>query len=345
MPEMKKTLPLLAGLLVWSLPAAAQLPPAGRADYLAALALEYRADGSADHQAAAARYQAAAEAGSREAILALARLSEPGGPLWQGPELWRGRLLAASRAGWPEAAYDLARALEAQTLSGLDPQPFYLQAAAAGHAQAALRLGLLYLDGQAGLPKDEVQAALWLTVAAEKHEAQGALALGRMYYDEQPDLARRWLERAESAEGAYLLGELYLKDRRFIEALSAFTSAADRGYPPANLALGLLELDNDFGRHPNPRAALRHFKIAAQADLPEGSYQLARMYLLGRATPKDSITGAFWLNRAAARGHGPAREEFGKVTYNFSVGQKKRLERMIADGVAPTTQVPVKNQN
>ncbi|MDR2947392.1 MAG: sel1 repeat family protein, partial [Candidatus Adiutrix sp.] len=240
-------------------------------------------------------------------------------------------------------AFSLAEALEKQTVpaNGLSPLPLYMQAASAGYGPAALRLGRMYLEGAVGLTPDARQAALWLVVAAENHEAAAGLELGKMFRTADPSAATRWLERADSPEASYLLGELYLQDKRFIEAVSAFTASADQGYPEANLALGLLNLDNDFGRKTNPREALKYLKIAAQADLPEGSYNLAKMYLAGAATPKDPITAAYWLNRAAVHGHPQAREEYEKLTYNFSVGHKKRLERMIEDNSVPGMQTPV----
>lgn len=333
---------LVAQLLILTLsqPALAQT---AQDEFMLGLSLEYSPDNSSDFNAAAAHYQRAASLGSREALLALARIHGPGAPLWQGPEVWKEKLLAASHGGWPEASFELAQALEKKTVSadGLEPSTFYLRAAAAGHGPAALRLGELYQSGLAGLKRDPQAAALWLTVAAENHEAEAALALGRMYYESKPAVALAWLEKAQSPEAGFLLGELYLKEKRFIEAVAAFTAAADQGSPQAHLALGQINLDNDFGRRPNPREALKHFKIAAQADLPEGAYQLAKMYLTGTATPKDALTGAYWLNRAAVKGHSQAQAEYEKLTYNFSVGQKKRLERMITDGNVPGMQTPV----
>ncbi|MDR2934525.1 MAG: hypothetical protein LBV70_01375 [Candidatus Adiutrix sp.] len=117
--------------------------------------------------------------------------------------------------------------------------------------------------------------------------------------------------------------------------MAAFTQSAEAGRLEAHLALGLLSLDNDFGRRPDHRAALRHFKTAS--DLPEGAYQLGRMFLAGQATPKDPITGAFWLHQAAEKGHARARSEYDKLELTFSPGQQKRLERMIEEGLAPTT--------
>lgn len=316
----------------------------GLEKYLAGLALEFSPEGRPDYQGAWAHYQAAAEAGSREALLALARLSDPAGPLKGRPEVWRGHLKKAAEAGWPEAAYELARAIESGSAAaaGLSPAPdYYFQAALGGHPRAAARLGEMYLEGAAGLPRDEGQGAVWLAVAAEKNEPSAALALGRLYYESKPEAAKLWLEKAGLPESYYLLGRLNFNEGRIVEALNYLTVAADRAYAPAHLSLGLLNLDNNHGLKANPREALKHFKAAAQAGLPEAAYQLAKMYLAGQATPKDSITGAFWLHQAAEGGHEAARDEFEKLTLNFTVGQTRRLERMIAEGQAPTAKLPV----
>lgn len=312
--------------------------------YLSGLALEYNPETIPDYSAIGRHYQAAATGGSREARLALARLSEPGGPLDQGPQVWRERLMAATEAGWPEAAYRLGEALEQGLLPAdprLNPASLYLQAAMAGHGPAAWRLGESYYKSQAGSGPDEGRAVIWLSLAATNGVEEAALSLGRLYYKKNPQVAMTWLERTTSAEGAYLAGQLYLESGRAIEAIASLASAADRGHASAHLALGLIYTDNDFGVRTNPRVALRHFKIAGQAGLAEGCYQLAQMYLWGRATPKDPITGAFWLHQAASGGHETAGGELDKLKINFSIGRLKRLERMIEEGVAPTTQTRV----
>ena len=49
------------------------------------------------------------------------------------------------------------------------------QAAQAGDAKARLDLGTLYVSGAGGLPKDPVQAYIWLDLAAQGGEAMAAL--------------------------------------------------------------------------------------------------------------------------------------------------------------------------
>jgi TPR repeat protein len=166
-------------------------------------------------------------------------------------------------------------------------------------------------------------------------DQDAALELGRYYYPKKPETAVVWLEKSGRPEAMYWLGEIRLQNRDFPEAVEAFTKSAEAGCLEAHLALGLLDLDNDFGRRPDPRAALRHFKAAAE--LPEGARQLARMFLAGLATPRDPITGAFWLRRAAEKGHDQARAEYEKLRLAFTPGQQKRLERMFDEGLAPTT--------
>ena len=320
---------------------------AARQNFLTGLALEYRADippdATPDYPTIAKHYQAAAQGGSREALWALARLSGPSQPLYQGPEQWRNHLLAAAQANWPEAAYRLGEALEKNLIpsSGLNPATYYAQAAMAGHGRAALRLGQMYLDGKS-LPHNENQAAVWLTMAAENQVEEAALNLGELYYHKNPSVALRWLERTSSAQGAYLMGELYLQDKRSILAVASFTSAADRDHPQAHLALGLLNLNNDLGLRTNPRAAIKHLKEAAQAGLPDGCFQLGQMYIAGQATPKDAITGSFWLHQAALGGHPTAGEELDKIRVHLSPGRQKRLERMIEEGSPLHGKVPLK---
>ena len=318
-----------------------------RQDFLTGLALEYQPDipqnTTPDYEAIGKHYQAAAQGGSREALWALARLSGPNEPLDQGPEKWRSHLIAATQAGWPEAAYRLGEALEKNLVptNGLNPATYYAQAAMASHGQAALKLGQMYLAGKY-LPKNETQGAIWLAMAAENQVEEAALNLGELYYHKNPKVALKWLERTTSAQGAYLMGELYLQEQRSILAVGSFTSAADRGHPQAHLALGLLNLNNDLGLRTNSRAAIKHLKVAAQAGLPEGCYQLGQMYITGQSTPTDIITGSFWLHQAALGGHPTAGEELNKIRDHLPPGRQKRLERMITDGSPLHVKVPLK---
>ncbi|MGL4209621.1 MAG: tetratricopeptide repeat protein [Candidatus Adiutrix sp.] len=329
---------LVIAITVYPQKAGAQIKPGQ--DFLEALAWEYAPLGAADYEKAASLYEKSAAGGFKGAFLALARLYAPHGPLWAGEETWFRHLLGAAMAADSEAAFELACALEAGTIvkEGFEASDFLKQAASLGHGEAALKLGKQYLDGL-GADADEKTGAMWLAVAANYNQPEAALILGRFYFETNPKEALRWLEEAQGAEANYLAGEMYLKQRRFIEAIGALTVAAEALHPRASLVLGQLNFENDFGRRPNLREALRLFKVAAQGGDVDGFYRLGHMYIGGHATPKDVLTGAFWLYQAAERGHEAAENEYNKLIYNFTIGQKKRLERMIEEGKTPSSQI------
>lgn len=76
----------------------------------------------------------------------------------------------------------------------------YLEAAAAGHPEAAFGLGMIYRHGQ-GTAADPKQAAYWFEQAAEQGHAAAQYHLARQYYYGQgvpchPETACRWLQAA-----------------------------------------------------------------------------------------------------------------------------------------------------
>lgn len=58
---------------------------------------------------------------------------------------------------------------------------WYRKAAEQGHAQAQLRVGDYYSDGEAGLPKDKVQSAYWYRKAADQGNQKAENLIGEAY--------------------------------------------------------------------------------------------------------------------------------------------------------------------
>ena len=309
--------------------------PAWTNDFLKGLALEFKGQGEPDLNGAVALYEKAESAGSTEALRRLFYLKGPLGPLWAGPEQWQPWLYKAAQKDWPEAHYQMGAALEKKLYPAGKSSPYdwYYKAALNGHGPAALRLGEYYLQN-----KDR-QGLMWLALAAQMGQDKAALSLGKYYLETDILAAENWLKKSQALkpepETLSTLATLLFKQGRNVEAETALKQAAQMGYPPANLELGFLALQNKLGQKANPREALRHFKIAAAAALPEGAYQLAQMYLAGQATPKDAITAAYWFDEAKRLGHPKAADRFNDLFQNFSQGQKSRLKRMIDDKAPP----------
>ena len=51
-----------------------------------------------------------------------------------------------------------------------------------GHVKAQLGLGLIYLNGEGGIPKDNEEAEKWFKKAAEQGSLEAQLILGQRYY-------------------------------------------------------------------------------------------------------------------------------------------------------------------
>ena len=92
------------------------------------------------------------------------------------------------------------------------------------------------------------------------------------------------------------------------EAQIWFTRAANQGYAPAHLSLGILYI----GAYPeyhlgaiekNEPLALMHFKFAAEEDLPEAHYHLALLLLNDKKDPNNLKLAVEKLTKAASQSH------------------------------------------
>lgn len=89
---------------------------------------------------------------------------------------------------------------------------WYEKAAAAGHSDAYLLLGALYVKGGPGLDADWARASDWYARLAASGDSDGYLYLGQLYAEGGPGLARdvakscAYFERAVGARTAWELG-------------------------------------------------------------------------------------------------------------------------------------------
>ena len=150
-----------------------------------------------------------AEGGDADAQYALARVHLQGGRVLSGardPVAGRKWLVRAAERGHPIAQFDLAYLCfndEKNVPEGVR----WFRAAAEQHPgerfgdAAAEWLGLIYLTGGDGVPRDLVEARRWLLLAAERGRSRAQLWLGTMHLDGlagPKDIAGgiRWLSAA-----------------------------------------------------------------------------------------------------------------------------------------------------
>jgi TPR repeat protein len=90
-------------------------------------------------------------------------------------------------------------------------------------------------------------------------------------------------------------------------AAAWFQRGARRGSAPAMRSLGLLFLRGAEGVRADPAAAMGWFYEAALRDDAMSMYALSRAFEDGVGVERDPAIARFWLERAAAKGYGPAR--------------------------------------
>jgi TPR repeat protein len=184
-----------------------------------------------------------------------------------------------------------------------------IRSARAGHAQAQLELGKLYLFGSAGLPKSLPTALHWLDRAA------------------QQDCADAW-----QLIGSHIPLELAQQSQRPVAAW--YERAWEDGIARAALVYAQLVLGQSGA--PRPGAcdkAVRALEEAAQAGFAEAQWLLARQHGAAgdaaRAAPPPAVCAAppaaapaptqRWLRRAAESGVAEAR--FALLEQEWETGQ------------------------
>ena len=224
----------------------AQAQATPEAQFAAAMQ-HHSGDGVLQDYARAATYlAAAAEAGHAPAQNLLGRYYFEGlGVTRDRAEALRWLELAA-QAGAPDHVLDLGQVLETDPATLPRAVELYTQAAAAGMADAAVSLGVLYQEGR-GVRQDFEQARNLYEGAAAQGHARALNNLGLLYV------------RANGVP------------RDYARAAALFGQAADQGLKQAMTNLGVL-YENGFGVPLDEERAAALYRAAAQDQTPEPDY-------------------------------------------------------------------------
>jgi TPR repeat protein len=180
-----------------------------------------------------------------------------------------------------------------------------LEAAKAGHTEAQLFLGQVYLDGR-GVSRDPVEALRWFGVAAKSGNAMAMNMIGRCSEHGwgaavDKGMAAQWYEAAARHGldwGMYNLATLYTLGEGIAEdkaaALRLFEQAAAMGHAKSMNMIGSFYEDGWVVK-PDMDKAADHYRAAAEGGDFRGQFNHARIL-----TEKGDIAGAkFWLGKMA----------------------------------------------
>ena len=203
---------------------------------------------------------------------------------------------------------------------------WYLKAAAQGHIDAQVNLGILFIHdlALAGGSRNPGQARYWFGRAAEQGDGQAMAYIARIYLDgdgapADPAQACEWLRRAGEAghaeaynELGVLLGSNRLGGPDPATAAAAFDRGARLGDMRAQFNLANCYLAG-AGVEAVPALAIQWYRAAADQGLGNAQYRLAMLLFSGLAgVEPDPASALKWLAKAADRGVCEAQYELAR---------------------------------
>jgi TPR repeat protein len=173
----------------------------------------------------------------------------------------------------------------------------YEKSAQAGSSKAQYRLALLYAAG-VKVPKDAIKAEQWLTAAAANGDSEAQSMLSNQKASAPPTTARD-----QEFERAALLHA----SGKYKEAAAIWQPLAQQGDARSQRRLAWM-METGQGMARDLDGAGKLFRQSAEAGDADAQYALSVMLQTGKGQVQDPAQAEIWRERAAAQGHGPARD-------------------------------------
>ena len=161
------------------------------------------------------------------------------------------------------------------------------------------------------------------------HNVQKSCATAVSYYKK----AARVVAQEVIESGSHML-EFYddvsdhwnsFESRTTDDVVEYYEYSAETGDPQAQLMMGNLHLQGDYGIQVDEQRALQYFRAAAEQGNAGAMSRLAYMYAQGKGVPQDNATAVAYYRQAAAKGSSMALTNLGYM-YLHGQGVEKDLE-------------------
>ena len=187
---------------------------------------------------------------------------------------------------------------------------WYRKAAEQGYLVAQLALGVIYDYGEVGIPEDNTEAVKWYRKAAEQGDLGAQLALA-LTYDE---------------------GEIGVSEDNK-EAVKWYRKAAEQGSAQAQYNLGLMHYDGEGVRSDNTEA-FKWYSKAAEQGLAEAQYNLGLMYYTGEGLRQDYVMTHMWFSLAAEQELEIAQKSKAIITKKMTKEQIAEAQKLSREWMA-----------
>ncbi|KAG0080600.1 hypothetical protein BGZ90_011867, partial [Linnemannia elongata] len=217
---------------------------------------------------------------------------------------------------------------------------WYTKAADRGHPRARFNIGLLYEQGQDGVPQDHAKAFEWFLKSAVQGYVDAQAKVSQAYADgasvpKDNIEAMEWLVRAAEnghAEAQYNMGSAYEKGQGVPQSNTRsfewYLKSADQGLAEAQARVANA-FEDGWGVSQDDAKAIEWYTKAAYQGLAVAQYALGRVHRLGLyGFPKDLSKAADWYLKAAVQGHTESQSVLKEIYYDtgFETQAKSKIK-------------------
>ncbi|MHB9146879.1 MAG: hypothetical protein ACYC2U_00175 [Candidatus Amoebophilus sp.] len=201
-----------------------------------------------------------------------------------------------------------------------------------GDALAQHNLGTMYYYGL-GVDRNISKAMKLIRIAANQGFAHSQNTLGNMFLkDKLYADALEWYKKAAeqgNASAQYNLGRMYYYgqeiEQDYVKALEWYQKAAEQGNVNAQYNLGWM-YDNGEGVEKDCKKAVEWYKKAAEQGNVDAQYNLGCSYDNGEGVEKNYKKAIIWYQRAAEQGSADAQYNLGWM-YENGKGTEKDYQK------------------
>jgi TPR repeat protein len=134
------------------------------------------------------------------------------------------------------------------------------------------------------------------------------------------------LIHAGCATDHFFLASKMVEEERYDEAVPILEAGATEGDARCDYSLAMLMLSGELGSGYDTKSGIPRLRKAAEAELPQAQFELARLYETGEGVDPNLTTAAEWYARAADSRLPAAQARLG-LLYASGRGVEKDLER------------------
>lgn len=207
----------------------------------------------------------------------------------------------------------------------------FLASANKGDREAQFKVGLMYLKGNDGFPKDQDKALHWFNKAASQDHTNAQFEMGMMYYkpgSDDNETARSLLLKAADkghANAQFFLAAIYSQNQKYNDAAEWLDKAFQNNHEEALEMLVELytsgKLDN-----PDGTRVLKWLEKASLKGLRDAQYRLGEEYLVHEEIANNETKAFAWIEKSARNGYTQAKYKLATL-YQQGIGARKQYTK------------------